>query len=596
MATEAATIEAARTRIQRLVEQIAALGKAEISSEEFFFKFLERVTSAIDAKGGALWLVGSRPQDNKTHFQLCAQVDLPSSRFGSDEIQRATLLKILAEVVRTNKPLTLIPAATDPAPPPGPVNTTPFPFLHIPLHLNNQAIGVLQVWLQPSVQPRSFPEFVTFLTSLTPCVEQHLQSRRPANLLVETQRLHDLLRFTTDLAGVLDPLRIARLTAHYARDLAGCERATFLSKEHDTWKVLAISGRETIPAGDSAPAFVLAHVAQETRVLEKNELPQSAAPPHILSAVICPILNAGKEVAGAIFCESTFESYFDASGGNSELPPARRIVERVAAHAGRALAAARQSQPLPVVQWISEKAALLNDHNAWQRLLNPGLCVLIPALILLYPARRHVEGDCSIQALHRAIVAPRITARIDTILVREGDHVVKGQVLARLDTGRLTLPADLESATLRSPIDGVVMTRDLELRAGQMLKEGRPFAEIDDLASWQLHTEINERDIAGVEEALQKKGALDLTYILESQSTRLHARIDSPQQISPSSDHRDNQNVFLVTIDNPPMPADIANDLRPGFTGRAQIELGRRPLLFIIAGNLYRWCQLRMIG
>ena len=51
MATEAATIEAARTRIQRLVEQIAALSKAEISSEEFFGKFLERVTSATDAKG-----------------------------------------------------------------------------------------------------------------------------------------------------------------------------------------------------------------------------------------------------------------------------------------------------------------------------------------------------------------------------------------------------------------------------------------------------------------------------------------------------------------------------------------------------------------
>ena len=57
MATEA-TIEAARTRIQRLVEQIAALSKADVPSEEFFGKFLERVVAAADAKGGAVWLVG----------------------------------------------------------------------------------------------------------------------------------------------------------------------------------------------------------------------------------------------------------------------------------------------------------------------------------------------------------------------------------------------------------------------------------------------------------------------------------------------------------------------------------------------------------
>ena len=42
------------------------------------------------------------------------------------------------------------------------------------------------------------------------------------------------------------------------------------------------------------------------------------------------------------------------------------------------------------------------------------------------------------------------------------------------------------------------MTKDLELRAGEVLQEGAPFAEIDDLASWQLHAEINERDIAAV--------------------------------------------------------------------------------------------------
>ena len=52
------TIEAARNRIQRLVEEIAALSKKEMRSEEFFEQFLTRVVQATDAKGGAIWLVG----------------------------------------------------------------------------------------------------------------------------------------------------------------------------------------------------------------------------------------------------------------------------------------------------------------------------------------------------------------------------------------------------------------------------------------------------------------------------------------------------------------------------------------------------------
>ena len=680
MATEAATIEAARTRIQRLVEQIAALSKAEISSEEFFGKFLERVSSATDAKGGAVWLVGSRAQDNKSEFQLCAQVDFASSLFGSDEAQRTAILNILTDVVRTKNPVILSPThtgAADIAPSQsGQVNRTPYAFLHVPLHLNGQAIGVLQIWLQPYVQPRNFSEFVTFLNTLTPYVEQHLQSRRLSNLVLETQRLQHLLRFTTDLAGSLDTLEVARLTANYGRDLAGCERTSVLMYEGGAWKVLAISGQETVEPKSSMvkamAAFVEAHVAMETRILDKKELLERAeakkgddgALPlvphggtdqidilyfqlsHVVSAVICPMLDADQQLTGAIFCESTFEAYFDTSGGKSEVLPARRVTEWVATYSGRTLAAARDYQTLPFLsagQRVRGTRLLLMGKKRNRVLLKAGVFGAIVLGILLWPARRHVDGDCVMQAMDRAIVVPEISARVETVLVRESDHVTKGQELARLDTRRLKLDldsteqeklryeadadrvraagdeagaqvsmmevkvldeqakrlqADIDSATLRSPIDGVVMTKDLELRAGEVLQQGAPFCEIDNLSSWQLHAEINERDIAAIEEAFHEKGSLDMSYILYSQSSPqiLRTRISSPSQISSSAYPRDKDNVFLVTIDNPSIPADLLKEMRPGLTGRAEVEMGRQPLLFTLARRFYRWCQFRMIG
>jgi hypothetical protein len=681
MATEAATIEAARTRIQRLVEQIAALSKAEILSEEFFAKFLERVCGATDAKGGAVWLVGSRAQDNKSEFQLCAQIDFESCLFGTDETQRTTILKILTDVVRSKGAVILAPthaAAADTAQNPGgSVNRTAYPFLHVPLFLNGQAIGVLQVWLQPYVVAQNYAEFVTFLNTLTPYVEQHLQSRRLSNLVLETQRLQHLLRLATDLAGTLDPLEVARLTANYGRDLAGCERTSVLLREGETWKVLAISGQETVEPKSSMvkamAAFVEAHAAAETRILDKKELLDRAEAlktdsptsselatthtrtdeidilyfqlSHVVSAVICPIANEDNEITGAIFCESTFEGYFDSQGGKSEVLPARRVTEWVATYAGKTLAAARDYHTLPFLhagQRVRGTRLLLMGKKRNRFLLKVGIIAGLICGILVWPFKRHIDGDCAIQALDRAFVVPEISARIETILVHEGDHVTKGQELARLDTRRLKLEldgteqeelryaadadrvratgdeaaaqvsllevkvldqqakklqADIDSATLRSPIDGIVMTKDLELRAGEVLQEGAPFAEIDDFSAWQLHAEINERDIASVEEALHDKGKLDLTYILYSQSAHvLTTTISSPSQISASAYPREKENVFIITFDKPVIPDDIVKDIRPGLTGRAEIDLGREPLIVSIVRKLYRWCQFRMIG
>lgn len=677
MATDP-SIEAARNRIQRLVEEIAALSKAELPSEEFFQKFLERVVTASDAKGGAVWLVGSRAQDNKSEFQLCAQVDFVSSLFQSDEDQRTGLLNVLTDVVKNKRALILRPshAQASDAAPAATINKTPYAFLHVPLSLKDQPLGVLQVWLQPYVAEENYQEFITFLASLAGYVEQHLQSRRLGNLVLETQRLQHLLRFTTDLAGSLDVLEVARLTANYGRDLVGCERASLLVREGDRWRVLAISGQEIVEKKSAMvkamAAFVEAHSAGETQTLSKKELLERAESQkangekselaltmrrtdaidlnyfqlsHVVSAVVCPMLDAEKQLTGAFFCESTFEGYFDGAPGKSELLPARRVGEWIATYANRSLKAAHDYETLPflpLAKSIRATKLLLTGKKRNRFLLKLAIFGGLALIIALWPARVKVDGDCTLQALHRALVVPEINGRIENILVREGDHVAKGQPLAQIDTHRLKLElesvqqdklryladadrfraagdeggaqvsllqvkvldenehkvqTDIDSATLRSPIDGVVMTKDLELRGGEVLQAGALFAEVDGLDAWELRAEINEKDIALVESALREKGSLGLSYILYSQSSQvLRAEVKDRQQISAAAYPKEKENVFFVTVRNPEIPAEVAKGLRPNLTGRAKLELGRRPLLVGIMRKLYRWFQYRMMG
>ena len=165
-----------------------------------------------------------------------------------------------------------------------------------------------------------------------------------------------------------------------------------------------------------------------------------------------------------------------------------------------------------------------------------------------------------------------------------------------LDQQAKKLQADIDSATLRSPIDGVVMTRTSSCAPGSFSRRERPSPR----SRTSPHGNCTRRSMSAISPplaAFQEKGPLDLTYILYSQSAHvLHSRITSRQQISSSAYPKDKDNVFVITVDNPPIPPDVLKDIRPGLTGRAELELGRQPLLVSLAKRFYRWFQFRMVG
>src|SRR5207302_9321048 len=86
---------------------------------------------------------------------------------------------------------------------------------------------------------------------------------------------------------------------------------------------------------------------------------------------------------------------------------------------------------------------LLTGEKRNRFLLKLSIIGIIALIIAVWPARIKVDGDCILQALNRTAVVPEITGRIESVFVREGDHVTKGQPVAQLDTHRLKL--DLET-------------------------------------------------------------------------------------------------------------------------------------------------------
>ena len=710
--SEQQTVEAARARIQRLVDEIAGLSKSEMRSEEYYQQFLTRAVTACDGRGGAVWLVGQRTAEGKSEFQLAAAVDLESSLFQNDEQQRGVILRSLGEVVQTKKPLVLsadnqtgpqpgslqaqlsqmAPQASTPSP-----NRTPFPFVHVPLFLKEQVLGVLQVWLQPYVTRENYVEFATFLTQLAAHVEQFFQSRRLGNLVVENQRLQQLLKFISDLTGSLDPQEVARLAANYGRDLLGCERCAVAQIRGTSWETLSISGQEVVEKKSSMvkcmTAFIAAHTPGHTitvtaeggateqkawvLALSKKELLALAEngtaadesrtlalrpngpttevdaeffeSSQVTSTLLVQLLDTEKQIVGALLAESTSETFFEQAAGAVELPSSHRLAEWLASNTGRALRGARDHKELPFLfatkRLRDTKRRLTGSARArhWIKLI---FFFVLFGGVLLFPWMEEIESDCTLVPHQRVKVVPEVSGRIEEVFVREGQAVKKGDPLAQLDISMLEtqlkgaleeklgataeaerfrgmnepagmeialtrvraaeakakgLQRDIAAATLRSPIDGVVLTKDIELSRGVFLQAGTDFTIIGALDSWDLQVHLHEKQVGRVETLLDERKDVPVRFILYTHNTHeLGGVLKDRSQLSQIAypHQRENavqENAFILTLSDVQTPQEIRAALRPDLTGRASVYFGRKPLVMLWARNIGQWFRLKWV-
>ncbi len=234
-------------------------------------------------------------------------------------------------------------------------------------------------------------------------------------------------------------------------------------------------------------------------------------------------------------------------------------------------------------------------------------------------AKTVIEG-----AVQRAAVAP-FDGYVARSLVRAGDRVKKGEVLARLDDRDLKLErTKLESereqltrkhrqalaaqdraamaviaaqvnqteaqlalvedrlarATLVAPFDGVVVSGDLSQLLGTPVEQGKVLFQIAPLDAYRVILEVDERDIAQVR--VGQEGELALSGI------PAHPMHFAVKQITPVSTAQEGRNYFRVEakLDDP------SARLRPGMEGVGKIDIGSRKLIWIWTHSLVDWLRL----
>ena len=137
--------------------------------------------------------------------------------------------------------------------------------------------------------------------------------------------------------------------------------------------------------------------------------------------------------------------------------------------------------------------------------------------------------------------------------------------------------ARLESASLRSPIAGVVVTPNLQNAAGQHLDAGAQFAQVLDIDSAVVQIAVPERDITLVNPGQPAAVKLD-SYPQRTWRAPVYV-------VSPQAQAGDGQRTFTAEV----MIQNSDAILRSGMAGRAKISIGWRPAGYVLLRGPALW-------
>ncbi|WFB34616.1 efflux RND transporter periplasmic adaptor subunit [Kiritimatiellota bacterium B12222] len=271
-------------------------------------------------------------------------------------------------------------------------------------------------------------------------------------------------------------------------------------------------------------------------------------------------------------------------------------------------------------------------HHLWEKASRHRrramLCAVVAIILLLcMPVSMPIRVDCTLEPVERRVVSARYDGVLEEAVVRPGDTVAPGALLARLDEQQLnwheaelrasrerairrrdlamTDPeapvADAQMAQLevegldlelkllahqrehleiRSPIAGSVLAGDLERAAGVPVKQGQVLFEIGPQHHMIAELWVPSRDVSLVQEGAPVRIRV-VAFPGESWNSEV-------ERIYPHSETSHASNVFKVSV---PMESIEGIELRAGMDGKAVIDGPRAPLAWVLSRRLVQFVR-----
>jgi RND family efflux transporter MFP subunit len=253
-----------------------------------------------------------------------------------------------------------------------------------------------------------------------------------------------------------------------------------------------------------------------------------------------------------------------------------------------------------------------------------GVAAALLVVGLFLPIPSWVSGDATIRPATPVPLRAATEGTIEEVLVTEGERVSRGTLLARLRRDELDLElaqvkaasqgarveaararsegdlatfrsrqaelnelferekfllAEIERTDFISPIDGLVLTKDIKLRLGERLGRGETLMDLANLSVMEVEVDVNEKSV-------------DRVHPGRSARIKVHAYPGRTfrGEIVSVAPRAGADGAFRVTV-------RLSNEdaaLRPGMTGRAHLDTPNRPVLRTVLDPIVNRLRLKL--
>lgn len=280
------------------------------------------------------------------------------------------------------------------------------------------------------------------------------------------------------------------------------------------------------------------------------------------------------------------------------------------------------------VKILKEKLAGLLGYEHTGAKVIAILVAIFLAVVFFGNAPYRINAAASLRTDELAHLSAPFDGHIDKVLVRIGDNVNRGQELLSLDqTDLLLREADLvaeksrydrevekaqgtgaladmriaaalrdqsaarlelsryqlEQAVVRAPFDGTIVEGDLIDRIGSPVRQGEPLFKLGRVENLYAELEVNESDVHEVTQAMRGEIAL-----ASRPQERFRMKVT---RVEPVAIAKEKRNVFIAKAE---FVGSGAGWWRPGMTGVARLDAGRRTIIWLVTHRTIDFLRLRL--
>jgi hypothetical protein len=458
-------LEESRKQLNRLLEEIGRMTEADIPPPEFFGEFLKRMRQAMNAKGGAVWC--RTPQGN---LQLQFQIEMHGVGINQNDESRQSHDELLRQAMNLGKQIHLPPHASAGSPQgkaPAPGNPTDFILLIVPILLDKQVLGLVEIWQMPDRHPSTIPGFLQFMTHLADLASRYLRNQT-TNQLAKQQALWGQLEgFSRQIHASLKPTEVAYSIANEARRIVECDRISVAVRYGRRCKVEAISGADQVESRSNLVKLMRAlfdSVIQWGEKLVFTGAKDESLPPRVHQAlnafleesnsrvlVVVPLRDEREKDSHRPPRSAILMECFDPQAAPEQLIARLEVVGK---HCAPALYNAVEHKRIPFrfiwVPMAKVQEGLGGKAKAITMLIAAAVIIAVLAFIFVpYPLKVEATGELQPQVW--ANVYPPTECRID-------DFMVKDPRLSDKDQAKRTYPENFEAVLVTAPKLGPEIT------------------------------------------------------------------------------------------------------------------------------------------